>query len=92
MNGIVDAIAGEQRLGVEIGQHHPGHAQPLIFTVTLEEMVANEHMPGAVQHGEMGKAHDAVIADLGVIGVDVDRDRAAGSCARIACDLAPARA
>ena len=75
--GVVDIVARHRRLHVGLGQHQARIAQPLPRPVALEPVIAADDVAAAVRDHEMGKAHEAVVADLDVVGVHVDRDRRA---------------
>ena len=80
---VVDVIAGEQRLHIGRGQHDAGPSGAIGRIIALEEMVAHKEMPGAPHDGEGRETDDAVATDLGVVGVDVQRNRGAVLCGEV---------
>ncbi|MPL84634.1 hypothetical protein SDC9_30599 [bioreactor metagenome] len=74
---IVDVIAGHRRLHVRLAEDQPRQTRRRIKVIALKPVVADDQMPRAVQDQGVAEAHEAALADLRVIGIDVERDRAA---------------
>ena len=62
-HGACDAQAGAQVL-----------ALALVGRALVEPVIAHQHMTASRDHHRSAEADEAVLADLGVIGVDVQRD------------------
>ncbi|SDK84759.1 hypothetical protein SAMN04487971_103284 [Paracoccus chinensis] len=75
--GVVDIVARDGHLRVAPCQHQPRRPQARVLAVALEPVVARDQVPAARRHAEMAKADEAVVADLGVVVVDVQADAGA---------------
>ncbi len=74
---IVDIVGGEDAAGRLIGKHQPRRARRRGKAIALEDVVAHHQVVVAEHDPGQPETLKAVVADLGVVGIDVERHRAA---------------
>ena len=75
---VVDIVPRHKAARMGRGEDDPRPPQARHLIVALKEVVPKDDMPRSAKDREMGKAHDAVVAQLGIVRVHVQGDGRAG--------------
>jgi hypothetical protein len=71
---VIDIIARDDRFYVRIGEYEACQTWTVCVCVALEPMVARKQMTIPEQDTRVAEPLETIVADLGVIGVYIERD------------------